>query len=341
MLKSVTKAKQNGETYADGTAAQRYFRGLGLVGNGKGEFYLKNGHGDVVQIVNSSFEVKDSYAYEYDAFGNNINKRNGDTNPFRYCSEYYDIETDSVYLRARYYNPSLGRFMSEDPVKDGTNWYGYCGGNPVMCTDPSGLKAYLNELNDEQRSKVVSDLQQLTDYELSLDFDDDGNCFLSMSKELKSGQKSKYDVGNSLLSAIVDDSMVFNIKNGDRFKERKENGQITIFYNFNDSENVDGNLRSVRNKQGEVVEKKRPTYIALAHELIHGYHDMRNISKSIDSKKYSVKSYGTEYTGQVVYKDYMASDEELYTVGIGQYSGYRITENSIRAEHGLEERVIY
>lgn len=75
------------EAYADGTAVQKYLWGAGLVGNGKGEFYLKNGHGDVVQIVNSSFEVKDNYAYEYDAFGNNINKRNGDTNPFRYCSD--------------------------------------------------------------------------------------------------------------------------------------------------------------------------------------------------------------------------------------------------------------
>ena len=43
------------------------------------------------------------------------------------------------YLRARYYDPGLGRFISEDPIRDGGNWYAYCGNNPVMKVDPSGL----------------------------------------------------------------------------------------------------------------------------------------------------------------------------------------------------------
>ncbi len=54
--------------------------------------------------------------------------------PFRYCGEYYDKETDSIYLRARYYNPVLG----EDPAKDGLNCYAYCNNNPVMFVDPTG-----------------------------------------------------------------------------------------------------------------------------------------------------------------------------------------------------------
>ena len=43
-------------------------------------------------------------------------------------------------MRARYYNPDTGRFISEDPVKDGNNWYSYCAGNPIMFWDPLGLK---------------------------------------------------------------------------------------------------------------------------------------------------------------------------------------------------------
>ena len=58
--------------------------------------------------------------------------------PFRYCGEYYDKETDSIYLRARYYNPALGRFTTEDPAKDGLNWYVYCGNNLVIFVDPTG-----------------------------------------------------------------------------------------------------------------------------------------------------------------------------------------------------------
>ena len=42
---------------------------------------------------------------------------NVDPNPFRFCGEYYDRETNTIYLRARFYNPKLGRFTTEDPYK--------------------------------------------------------------------------------------------------------------------------------------------------------------------------------------------------------------------------------
>ncbi len=61
-----------------------------------------------------------------------------DVNPFRYSGEYFDAETGDYYLRARYYNPRLGRFLTEDPVRDGNNWYAYCNNNPVRYVDPSG-----------------------------------------------------------------------------------------------------------------------------------------------------------------------------------------------------------
>ena len=59
-------------------------------------------------------------------------------NPYRYCGEYTDIETGYVYLRTRYYDSNLGRFISEDSAKDGYNWYVYCGNDPVNRVDPSG-----------------------------------------------------------------------------------------------------------------------------------------------------------------------------------------------------------
>ena len=95
----------------DGTVT-KYIRGLQLISskNGSNEnFYTYNGHGDVVQLTNNTGAI--TKQYNYDAFGVETNKTNNDTNPFRYCGEYYDIETDSVYLRARYYKVAHCKFI--------------------------------------------------------------------------------------------------------------------------------------------------------------------------------------------------------------------------------------
>jgi RHS repeat-associated protein len=52
-----------------------------------------------------------------------------------------DDESGLIYMRARYYEPSTGRFISEDPAADGTNWYNYCSNLPTIVIDPTGLMA--------------------------------------------------------------------------------------------------------------------------------------------------------------------------------------------------------
>ncbi|MFN7172423.1 MAG: RHS repeat-associated core domain-containing protein, partial [Fimbriimonadaceae bacterium] len=49
-----------------------------------------------------------------------------------------DDESGLIYMRARYYEPSTGRFISEDPARDGKNWFVYCKNNPISEVDPSG-----------------------------------------------------------------------------------------------------------------------------------------------------------------------------------------------------------
>ena len=78
--------------------------------------------------------------YSYDAFGNEKSE-SSDSNPFRYCGEYTDSESGLVYLRARYYDSVIGAFISEDPAKDGLNWYVYCSSDPVNFIDPLGEDA--------------------------------------------------------------------------------------------------------------------------------------------------------------------------------------------------------
>ena len=134
--------------------------------------YVLNAHGDVVSRLDSiGDELK---RYKYDAFGNELNPSETDTNPFRYCAEYFDVETGQIYLRARYYQPIVGRFTQRDThwntanmiygdevktkeykdylglntytvklidyaaVRQSGNLYGYCLNNPIYFFDPSG-----------------------------------------------------------------------------------------------------------------------------------------------------------------------------------------------------------
>ena len=127
------------ESVADGVA---YFYGLNRTHNSEGEIYVYNAHGDVVQLVKDNAVVA---SYTYDAFGNLTSQIGESDNPFLYCGEYFDAETQTYYLRARYYNPANGRFTQQDawafmdtgdPLS--LNLYAYCCNNPVMYVDPSG-----------------------------------------------------------------------------------------------------------------------------------------------------------------------------------------------------------
>lgn len=99
------------------------------------DYMLKNGHGDVTALVNNGIVTQ---TYDYDAYGVQKNINANDTNPFRYAGEYQDTETGLIYLRNRYYDNAIGRFITQDPIKDGLNWYAYCGNNPVIFEDPWG-----------------------------------------------------------------------------------------------------------------------------------------------------------------------------------------------------------
>lgn len=112
---------------------------------GQNYYYHFNGHGDVTKITNQSGSVVASY--EYDAWGN-ITSLSGSfagSQPFRYAGYLYDPETGLYYLINRYYDPSIGRFISKDPLFSsppdslGGNPYLYVRNNPVNRTDPDGL----------------------------------------------------------------------------------------------------------------------------------------------------------------------------------------------------------
>jgi len=82
--------------------------------------------------------------YNYDTFGKMASESiETISNPFKYVGRYglMDDENSLLYMRARYYDPEIGRFINKDPIGwvGGFNMYAYVGNNPIMLTDPKGL----------------------------------------------------------------------------------------------------------------------------------------------------------------------------------------------------------
>lgn len=81
----------------------------------------------------------------YDAWGNQLSGSGGPTSTrFTFVGKdgyYSDPDTGLMKLGCRYYDPTIGRFITQDPDHDGLNWYAYADNNPVMKTDPTGQAA--------------------------------------------------------------------------------------------------------------------------------------------------------------------------------------------------------
>ena len=120
--------------------------------------YLKNLQGDILGIcsVSGGGIVTILAAYEYDPWGKLLGVRNNSggvisdetsialRNPLRYRGYYYDSDTGYYYLKSRYYDPQIGRFINGDSqlnAKDGTvgyNLFAFCNNNPIINSDHSG-----------------------------------------------------------------------------------------------------------------------------------------------------------------------------------------------------------
>jgi RHS repeat-associated protein len=130
-------------------------------------FYSLDGHGSVRQLTNESGVVTDTYTF--DAFGKLIAQTGSTSNPYLYAGERFDADLGIYHLRARYYNPDRGRFMSMDPYPGeideplSLHKYLYANGDAANMIDPSGL-ATLAEYGMKLRLialRVVAALRRL------------------------------------------------------------------------------------------------------------------------------------------------------------------------------------
>jgi RHS repeat-associated protein len=129
----------SGAVLAGYTQTQKIDEPLAELRSGGASYYEADGLGSITSLSSSAGAVANTYTY--DSFGNVTNFTGTLRNPFQYTGREFDPETGLNYNRARYYNPTSGRFMSEDPIqfKGGNNFYVYVRNNPLRFRDPRGL----------------------------------------------------------------------------------------------------------------------------------------------------------------------------------------------------------
>ena len=272
--------------------------------------------------------------------------------------EYFDAETGFIYLRARYMNPETGRFISEDPVSDGVNWYAYAAGNPVRYSDPSGLFIVLTGIEDESDERFVA-LQQLTDDTLKVDF---LSGHVSIGTQM-SDEHVLRPTGTGLLREIIASNQGVEIiftKGGSITKMIQVTDDcgnisytdIVIYYDPNQS----GFTQTARG------ESKTPGYIIMGHELIHAY---RGLNRTLVTEGQGVVYPLWEDEILVKDKNDVYDIEELETTGLpyttfttdtrfeknssvskfnpcqNAFTGNTYTENALRAENLLPLRFRY
>lgn len=106
-------------------------------------YFVQDEMGSTLLLLDHNQEIQKTY--RYDAFGNILKEMGDIPNRVTYTGQMYDGAAGQYYLRARFYNPAIGRFLQEDTFRrDGLNLYAYCANNPVIYYDPSGHVLCLN-----------------------------------------------------------------------------------------------------------------------------------------------------------------------------------------------------
>jgi RHS repeat-associated protein len=108
---------------------------------GTTSYYQQDGINSVTSLTNPAGATANSYTF--DSFGKLTASSGTLTNPFQYTGREFDSETGLYFNRARYFDLTTGRWLSEDPLQfaAGMNFYEYSYNNPANFNDPSGLQA--------------------------------------------------------------------------------------------------------------------------------------------------------------------------------------------------------
>jgi RHS repeat-associated protein len=156
------------------TFGQQIDQPLGELRSSALAFYHADGQGSITSLTSSGGVL--STTYTYDSYGQQTASSENLSNFFRYTAREFDTESGIYEYRMRYYDASVGRFLSEDPIGflGGSNFYRYVRNSPSRFIDPSGMVLVPNGTNaqnqdyqtainylsrDPQMASIISELQ--------------------------------------------------------------------------------------------------------------------------------------------------------------------------------------
>ncbi|GAA0394138.1 RHS repeat-associated core domain-containing protein [Paenibacillus motobuensis] len=154
------------ETDESGKVKTYYVYGLGLISredaNGAYQTYHYDRRGSTVALTDEQGNITDQYTY--DSYGELLHREGDTKNRFLYSGKYGVMTDDTglYYMRARYYNPDIKRFINRDvlvgDISDGQslNRYAYVNGNPISYVDPFGLSRDGDSYDNFIENTVVS-----------------------------------------------------------------------------------------------------------------------------------------------------------------------------------------
>lgn len=134
---------------------------LEMTSAGQHYYYLSDAEGSVTALTNAAGTAVERYSY--DAFGKATSSGASLPNPFTYTGQAYDASDGLYYEGARYYDPTISRFLSPDPAMS-ANPYPYVGNNPTNFTDPTGAEAMIEDAEISvlnQQVKLGEEIQKL------------------------------------------------------------------------------------------------------------------------------------------------------------------------------------
>ena len=131
----------SGTEVASYTQTQEIDETLAELRSSTTDYYEADGLGSITSLSTSAAVLANTYAY--DSFGNITNSTGTLRNPFQYTGREFDSEANLYYYRARYYDPTVGRFLGEDSdesaLADARGLYAYVENDPINYVDSYGL----------------------------------------------------------------------------------------------------------------------------------------------------------------------------------------------------------